>query len=172
MKPSAPLSSSSRSKSSPWLKSRKRSVRRCKPSILESRPPANRSVADLRTRPSASRKEASVKPDSDHWDLERLRSTDDPELYRALDAVKQQLPDPQQLAMLAASLSQRGISVTAANHASATPSSATRLKLLLGAGVVGPLTVALLLWRPAARGPTATQAIAPPATSAAHALAP
>src|SRR6478609_2305182 len=107
MKPSAPLSSSSRSKSSPWLKSRKRSVRRCKPSILESRPPANRSVAHLRTRPSATM-EASVKPDNGHWDLERLRSTDAPELHRALDAVKQRLPDPQQLAVLALSLSQRG----------------------------------------------------------------
>jgi len=113
-----------------------------------------------------------VKPDSGHWDLERLRSTDGPELYRALDAVKQQLPDPQQLAALAASLSQRGISVTPAKHASGTPSSATRLKLLLGAGVVGPLAVALLLWRPAAPGPTAAQVIASPATSAAQALGP
>ena len=35
-----------------------------------------------------------MKPDSGHLDLERLQSTDAPELHRALDALKQQLPDP------------------------------------------------------------------------------
>jgi len=112
-----------------------------------------------------------VKPDSGPWDLERLRSIDAPELHHALDAVRQQLPDPQQLAALAASLAERGISVTPSNHASATPS-AIRLKLLLGAGVVVPLAVALLLWRSPAPPPTAARVLASPAPSAAHALGP
>jgi len=114
-----------------------------------------------------------VKPDNGLWDLERLRSSDDPELHGALEAVKQQLPDRQQLAALAASLSQLGISVAPAEHATAaTASSATRLKLLLGAGVVGPLAVALLLWRAPTPKPPGPAALAPTVTAAAQALAP
>jgi len=106
-----------------------------------------------------------VKPDNGQIDLQRLRSTDAPELYRAIGAVKQQLPDPQQLAALAASLSQMGISVAPSAQAStATPPSATRLKLLIGAGVVGPIALALLLWQ------SAPQSTAP-AASASAALA-
>jgi len=113
-----------------------------------------------------------VKPDNGHWDLERLRSTDAPELHRAIDAVKRQLPDAQQLAALAASLSQKGISVTPSQNATATTaSSATRLKLLLGAGVVGPLTLALLLWRTPEPHTTAPAVVAPAATPTAQALA-
>jgi hypothetical protein len=109
-----------------------------------------------------------VKPDSGQWDLERLRPTDAPELHRALDAVKQRLPDPQQLAALAASLSQIGIAVSSASPTAATTaSSATRLKLLLGAGVVGPLTLALLLWPSPAPHAPAPIASTSPATSAA-----
>jgi hypothetical protein len=100
-----------------------------------------------------------VKPDNGHRDLERLRSTDSPELFRALNAARQQLPHSEQLVALAASLSQRGIPVARSTRGAArAPSSATRLKLLLGAGVVGPLTLALLLWRSAA--PHATAPIA------------
>jgi len=109
-----------------------------------------------------------VKPDSGLLDLERLRSTDAPELHHALDAMKQRLPDAQQLATLAASLSQMGISVAPSKQgAVSTGSSATRLKLLLGAGVVGPLTLVLLLWRSAAPHATAPTAIPSPATPAA-----
>ncbi len=117
-----------------------------------------------------------MKPDNGLWDLERLRSTDAPELYRALDAARQQLPDSQQLAALAASLSQRGISVTPSNHAAAsTASSATKLKLLLGAGVVGPLVLALLLWPTAAphtTGVTTPTIVASPPTAVGRATEP
>jgi len=110
-----------------------------------------------------------VKPDNGHSDLERLRSTDAPGLHLALDAVKQQLPDPEQLAALAASLSRMGISVAPSNHSTgSTASSATRLKVLLGAGGVGLLTLAFVLWR------TAPHSTAPVAltSSAVPALAP
>lgn len=114
-----------------------------------------------------------MKPDNGHWDLERLRSTDAPELHRAIDAVKRQLPDAQQLAALAASLSQKGISVTPSQQTPATTaSSATRLKLLIGAGVVGPLTVALLLWRTPAPHSAAPASLTSAATPTAHTLAP
>ncbi|HKO47830.1 MAG TPA: hypothetical protein VJV79_08905 [Polyangiaceae bacterium] len=91
-----------------------------------------------------------MKPDSGHLDLERLKLADAPELRRALDAVQQQLPNSQQLAALAASLSQLGLPVEPpAQGAATTATSTTRLKLLLGsAGVIGPLALALLLWRP------------------------
>jgi len=105
-----------------------------------------------------------VKPDNGQIDLPRLRSADAPELHRAIGAVKQQLPDPQQLAALAASLSQMGISVAPSGPATAaTPPSATRLKLLIGAGVVGPIALALLLWRSASPPATAPIASAPAA---------
>lgn len=114
-----------------------------------------------------------MKPDNGQIDLQRLRSTDAPELHRAIDAVKQQLPDPRQLAALAASLSQMGISVASSGHTTgATPPSATRLKLMLGAGVVGPLTVALLLWHSAAPRTTAPAASVSAAMPAPLALAP
>lgn len=115
-----------------------------------------------------------MKPDSGRLDLERLQSTDGPELHRALDALKQQLPDPKQLAALAASLTQLGLPIAPSSQATATAatgSSATRLKLLLGAGVVGPLTLALLLWRstaPQVMGPSPVP-VASPETPAAHA---
>jgi len=89
-----------------------------------------------------------VKPDSGHWDLKRWQPSEAPELQRALDAAKQQLPDAAQLSALAASLSQMGIPVAAPAHAAAAPgSSATRLKLLLGAAMVGPLALSVLLAR-------------------------
>ena len=105
-----------------------------------------------------------MKPDNGHRDLERLRSTDSPELFRALNAARQQLPNSEQLTALAASLSQKGIAVAPSAHGAASvPSSATRLKLWLGAGVIGPLTLALLLWRSAAPHVTAPIAnVSPP----------
>ena len=111
-----------------------------------------------------------MKPDDGRWDLERLRSTDAPELYRALNAARQQLPDTQQLAALAAGLSQRGISVGPSHRATAnTASSATRFKLLLGAGVIGPITLALLLWRSPAPHAAAPATVAPLPTTVAQA---
>ena len=111
-----------------------------------------------------------MKPDSGHWDLQRLAPSEAPELHRALEAAKQQLPDPQQLARLAQSLAQRGISVASSKPvATTTAPSAVKLKLLVGAGVIGPLAVALLFWNAAA--PHATVSAAPPSSTAPPALA-
>lgn len=111
-----------------------------------------------------------MKPDDGRWDLARLSPSDAPELQHALDALRQQRPDSRQLGALAASLSQLGISVAPAQQATAgTAPSTLRLKLILGAGVVGPLTLALLLWRaPAPRVP-APAAVVATAMSAAQA---
>lgn len=109
-----------------------------------------------------------MKPDNGPLDLERMDLTDAPELKRALDAVKQQLPDPQQLATLAAGLSQIGISVAPSQPAAPSTQSAARLKLLLGAGVVGPLAIALLLGRmPTAHFPAAASPTTPPTPASA-----
>ena len=114
-----------------------------------------------------------MKPDSGHLDLERLDLTDAPELRHALDAAQGQIPDAQQLAALAARLSQMGLPVLppAQVAANATPS-ATRLKLLLGAGVIGPLTLALLLWRSEPPRGAVPAALERTATPVAHALSP
>lgn len=107
-----------------------------------------------------------MKPDNGHFALERLNLADDPELCRAVNVVKQTLPDAQQLAALAANLTQLGIPVARTEPAvSNTVPSTARLKLLLGAGVVGPLALALLFLRPAAPAvaPAASEPVALPA---------
>jgi len=97
-----------------------------------------------------------VKPDDGQLDLERLKWVEAPELHRALGALRQQLPDATQLAALAATLSVSGLPVQPPSAATTKQlSSATRLKLLIGAGVVGPLTLALVLWRAEAARPLA-----------------
>lgn len=90
-----------------------------------------------------------MKPDDGYLSLERLNSADAPELHRAVDAAKRRVPDAQQLAALAASLSQIGITVARGEHTAATSApSTTGLKLLIGAGALGPLALAFWLLRP------------------------
>jgi hypothetical protein len=113
-----------------------------------------------------------VKPDDGYLNLERLKSADAPELHRALDAVKQRLPEPQQLAALAASLSRIGVPVARTEPAVATRApSATGLKLLLFGAVVGPLALAIWLLRPGTPGETPaalTATATPPEPTAAQ----
>ena len=77
-----------------------------------------------------------MKPDSADLHLERLSAEDAPELQRALGAARQRLPDPQQLAALAAQLSALGLPV---KPPAAPVPTTTPWRLWLAAGVVGPL---------------------------------
>ncbi|MEO6599851.1 MAG: hypothetical protein ABIQ16_08275 [Polyangiaceae bacterium] len=107
-----------------------------------------------------------MKPDSGDWQLERLSAGDAPELHDALVSAKQQLPDAQQLAALAISLSARGVPTNPFVPAPpATRPAMTHWRLWVAAGVMGPVVLALALWPSKGGRPRSPAAVAIPSVS-------
>lgn len=110
-----------------------------------------------------------MKQDSGPLQLERLSSAEAPELSRALDVMKQKLPDPSQLASLAAQLSAQGLPLTGNASLPRGLRAARSLRkywLLGGAALMGVAAVGLLIGReevPRQRSALATNT---PATTA------
>jgi hypothetical protein len=107
-----------------------------------------------------------LKQDDVPWHLERLSAAEAPELCRAVDAAKQQLPSAHELAALAASLSRQGVPLP--NHEPLPPALRATPRLgkhwwLVGAAVLGATAISINL----TRRPGAVRAPAPPHVSSA-----
>ena len=113
-----------------------------------------------------------MKPDDEQWQLERLSATEAPELGRALEAAKRQLPNARDLSALAASLSVQGLPVPSKPSFGPAPRTAPRFRLhrlVIGAAVLGATVLSVNV----ARRPTADpRPVAQPSAAATNAAQP
>jgi len=101
-----------------------------------------------------------LKQDDGAWQLERLSAAEAPELCRAVDAAKQQLPNARELAALAASLPLQGLPLAtsgASRRDLAAPTRSGRYWLVVGSAVFGAIVICVALVRlPVATSSTAS----------------
>jgi len=107
-----------------------------------------------------------LKPDDDPWQLDRLSAAEAPELCRALEAAKRQLPSARELAALAANLSVQGLPPPNDGGQSPVLRSAARFRihgLVVGAAALGAVVLSINVARRPAADP---QRVAQPSSMA------
>jgi hypothetical protein len=103
-----------------------------------------------------------LKQDDDPWHLERLGAAEAPELWGALEAAKQQLPNAGDLAALAASLSAQGLPLPSQEGLAPALGATPRFRMrwpAIGAAVIGAAALSVKLAGPPI---PASQTVAPP----------
>ena len=109
-----------------------------------------------------------MKRDDDPWQLDRLSAADAPELCRAVDAAKRQLPNASQLAVLAASLPLQGLPLPNNEGLGSALRAAPRFRmkwLVIGAGVIGATVLSVKVASPPVVDSQRTTPRAPAASS-------
>lgn len=96
-----------------------------------------------------------MKQDDGAWQLERLSAAEAPELHRAVDAAKQQLPSARELAALAASLPLQGLPLAAGDASRPVLSRLRKHWLVIGSAVFGAIVICVGLARLPVEAPSA-----------------